>query len=408
MKYHYRIVLLFIFIFLTQQESLAQTLYFTGRDNALYRANISECKYDKVVDINRTFNDISFHPNGNLYGISGNGMLYEIDTISGSIELVHDFENSPYNSLTVTDEGDIFTIGSSNELRSFSLLTNIETFHGVVDTDAQPGGDLTFLNGELYLGELGGMMSLISIDDMSIVNLIIDINAGQPIIGLSSSKINCDSSIVFALLSTGGFNNSVIYRMDVESQLFSLLCTLPIVSKGSATINEHLGSRNNSIYFSLDSISYNIPSCDTSIDSLFIYSSYGFGDLKFILDDTTVSFNGVFFDVSSGSHFIEIEDEIGCYVSGTINLDCEQINSISTNEESLTQHVLYPNPFNEEIIVKSEALLNEQIAIYNSLGDSSDYEYYLQGNNIHIRLKNNSPGVYYVRIGNYTYRMIQK
>lgn len=408
MKYYIRITLILFFLFQVEPDLLAQILYFTGVDNALYRTNVNQCTYEKVVDINRSFSDISFHPNGNLYGIVGNGMLYEVDTINGSIELIHDFENQPYNSLVVTDEGDIFTIGSSNELRSFNLLTNTETFYGIVDVDAQTGGDLTFLDGQIYVGELGGMMSLISIDDTSIVDLIIDINVGQPIIGLSSSKINCDSSIIYALLSRGGFDNSVIYSMDVESQNFSILCTLPIVSQGSATINEFLGSRNDSIYLSLDSISYDIPSCNIIIDSLVINSSYGYGLIKYILDDTIESFDGIFFDISVGDHILEIEDDIGCYISDTINLECEQISSIDVNEVLPIKYLVYPNPFSEEIIIESNDFINEEVYVFNSTGVLIEYEHYYYGGNIHIVLKDYVPGIYYLRMGSYLHKVIQK
>jgi len=101
-------LLTLLFLLLGFQIS-AQVIYVNTVDDQLYRLDINTCNYQFLTNVNNEVFDITFHPNGNLYGISGKGRFFQIDTVQGYTTLVHKFDGQYYNSLTASADGVIYT-----------------------------------------------------------------------------------------------------------------------------------------------------------------------------------------------------------------------------------------------------------------------------------------------------------
>jgi WD40 repeat protein len=102
-----------------------------------------------IIKIKEKPTNISFHPNGKLFGISANGNLYEINAKKGKISLIYDFDGQYYNSLTISSNGIVYATGNKGILMSLDLSNGISTNHGNIEFEAT--GDLTFFQGEIYV-----------------------------------------------------------------------------------------------------------------------------------------------------------------------------------------------------------------------------------------------------------------
>src|SRR4030095_10047495 len=127
----------------------AQVIYLSALNDKIFKLNIESCEYEFVVQLDRTLSDISFHTDGTLYGITTNGELFEIDTVTGSTNTVYQFEgNQGYNSLTTSGDGLMYATGDKGLLFSYSKTLQQAYFHGKIGFRAT--GDLTFYKGKLY------------------------------------------------------------------------------------------------------------------------------------------------------------------------------------------------------------------------------------------------------------------
>ena len=78
----FRSTLLFVYCFLVFNVS-GQIIYLSSIENNLYTLDVETCEINLISNVDKTILDISFHPNGMLYGISGDGKLYEINPNNG-------------------------------------------------------------------------------------------------------------------------------------------------------------------------------------------------------------------------------------------------------------------------------------------------------------------------------------
>ncbi len=149
----------------------AESLPLWGNDslNNLYVVDIETRNATLVSQTDVLFYDIAFDSSGELYGVSGEEELYQIDPFSGATTLVGDV-GTRTNSLVFGPDGTLWSAGVD------ALYTvDTETGAAAFAVDLAPfdsAGDLAFDNqGNLLLATLQGMLLRIDTEVGSFVTL---------------------------------------------------------------------------------------------------------------------------------------------------------------------------------------------------------------------------------------------
>ena len=177
-------ILLILVLFLSLDQIQAQVIYLNTNSDDIFKLDITTCEYELVVHVDFNPTDISFHPDGSLFGIDPGGRLVEIDTISGSTSELHNFNGQTFNSLTIAGNGIFYTTGDQGEIWSYNKNTDQATYHGKMGFRAT--GDLTFYKGELYVAALFDQIVRIDINNPPNSSVAIDVDISGEIFGIIS------------------------------------------------------------------------------------------------------------------------------------------------------------------------------------------------------------------------------
>lgn len=295
-----------VFSLFGQAEIFLSTL-----DNRLYRLNLNDCSYELVADMPIGTTDISFHPNGNLYGITGNGMLYEIDLANDNAILIHSFQSSSsqlYTSLTISAAGIFYACGLAGDLYNYDLTSDTGNFLGNVGWGAE--GDLTFFNGELYMAAEDDNIVLVDIDNPGNSSIAIDGNVPGRIFGVVSYAASCEEVSVYALTN----NAASVYEVNFDDNSLDLFCSIPLQVSGGASTFEFLGS--NPVF--VDDIVVDGFNCGAADGSISVTASGGVGALSYSLDGINYQASGVFTGLGVQEYIVYVADEVGCVRTDTV------------------------------------------------------------------------------------------
>ena len=118
-----RIFFAVLFIGFQWASALWAQEFFVSTDNGnLGVVGIGDCSFRKILQSTsstRYFRDITFHPNGKLYGYSA-GSIFEMDTAqNGTPRFIAHSDSVIASSLTADGKGIIY--GALNELWSFDV-----------------------------------------------------------------------------------------------------------------------------------------------------------------------------------------------------------------------------------------------------------------------------------------------
>jgi gliding motility-associated-like protein len=232
-----------LLIFFTLTPILkAQEFFICDDVGNIGKVNLQNCSYKSIPlkKIVPFFTDITFHPNGKLYGCV-NGSIYEIDTLPNSTPQI--VASSPYaysTSLTADKNGIIY--GADGELWSYNPATNQFRRHGIMKVGSEfiaAGGDLTFYNGNLYVASDRNKMVQLNIDQPFASSFVFSFASRDTIFGIMSYK-DCDKVRTF---SSNNRKNSDIYEIDWQTKTTNIVCTIPVKVYGAASRYEFLASK---------------------------------------------------------------------------------------------------------------------------------------------------------------------
>lgn len=305
-----RNVLLTAVLAFMAHTGLGQIIYVSTSDNSIYRLNLDNCTYDLVTQINRQIYDISFHPDGSLYGISGNGNFFSIDTLTGSINLIFDFDGQTFNSLTISADGLVYTIGDQGELWTFNLNTGVATYLGDIGFNAT--GDLAFYKGQLYAAVTGDRIVRIDLINPQNSVVVVNDNISGNILGIVSDVVDCTEINCYAI--SNGFSD--IYKINFATGRFELICALNITVGGGASTTEFLGSST----FQIDTALLVQPNCLTPTGEATIVATGGFGALSYTMDGELPQDTNHFTSLSTGTYKVYVTDSRGCIDSVSFTL----------------------------------------------------------------------------------------
>jgi gliding motility-associated-like protein len=226
----------------------AQEFFICDDVGNIGKVNLDACSYKSITlnKVVRFFSDITFHPNGKLYGCSNNN-LYEIDTLPDtSPRLVA--RTSSSTSLTADKNGLIY--GADNILWSYNLANSQFRNHGLIRVGneiIQAGGDLTFYNGNLYVSTDKNKMVQLDIENPNLSSYILNFSSRDTIYGIMSYK-DCDKVRTFA---TSNNRNSEIFEIDWLTKATNSICKIPVRVYGAASRYEFLASKSDTTFIDL-------------------------------------------------------------------------------------------------------------------------------------------------------------
>jgi len=311
----------------------AQVIYVSTSDFDVYALDLNDCSLELVVDINSSFDifDISFHPNGNLYGIAPAGQLIQIDIVTGSTSVVHTFSPLNFNpyfltSLTVAGDGTIYTIGNEGKLYSYNIATGSAICHGNIGYPAT--GDLTFYDGNLYVAANDNNIVQVDIDNPSNSSVVVNGDINGRIFGIVSFANDCNDVNVYAI--TNG--DSQIYEINFEDNSLDFVCGLDVEVFGGASTFEFLGSSP----INIEDLTQISPNCGLNDGVISIDVTGGTGQIVYSIDGTNFQPNGLFENLPEGIYTITISDDINCTITQVVNLlgaNKPEITNVSLSNE---------------------------------------------------------------------------
>lgn len=287
-------------------SGFSQTIYLSTLDDELFRLNMSNCNYEFVVQVQTEITDISFHPNGNLYGLHPNGDFYEIDTLTGGINVVHSFSFSQYyNSLTIANNGIIYTSGTNGQLLSYRISTGQEIDHGNMGFNAS--GDFTFYNGDLYAAVEGNNIIKVDINTPLNSSIVISGNGknGIEVFGIVTYMDDCRNVKTYAITSS----YSKIYEIDFENKRLRRECSIALQVGGGASTTEFMGA---SADIHIQDIEIQDPTCITDDGVIQVFATADTGVLSYSIDDINFQSSSIFDSLGVGEYTVVINNDIGC------------------------------------------------------------------------------------------------
>jgi gliding motility-associated-like protein len=311
------IYLLWLSLWLNASIVLGQNVVLSTLDGNLYEFDGATCTTRFLIRVPTALYDISYHPNGKLYGINGTGALYEIDLNSGNINLVHLFTQAPddfVNSMTTDLEGVIYVMGPAGYLQSFHLDTQEEIFYGQYEFGAT--GDLTFFDGNLYAAVAGDRILRLDLEDPASSEVVINQRLDGSIWGIISFDKACGDINTY-VVTTG---RDAIYELDFEEDRFIKLCDLRIEPSGGASKFEFISSRE------IEILQEEIvqPTCNQADGSYSIEASYPLDSLSYSLNGIQSS-GGRWTNLASDDYQLIITAGAFCIYSDIIALNADDV-----------------------------------------------------------------------------------
>ncbi len=305
-------IILIPIIFFCLGQLFGQVIYLSSTNNRIYRLNIVNCKYTQIVQLGRGITDISFHPDGTLYGVDSGGNLFEIDTITGSTTNVYKFNGAGqrFNSLTSSADGILYTTGDTGALFSYDKSSGTGTFLGLIGFRAT--GDLTFYKGKLYAAVENDRIILVDLNNPANSTVAIDENISGEIFGIVSYAESCDSINCYAISS----GNSDIYEINFATKSLQLVCSLNIRIGGGASTYEFFGSAP-IIY---NGVSNTDPTCSNNDGSFTINVTGGIAPLNYSVDGINFQDSNTFNNLPGGNYQFIVSDANGCTIIEDVSL----------------------------------------------------------------------------------------
>ena len=302
-----RIFFFSFFLLFFLSDLSAQLLYAISDDEELYRLDLSNCSTELITPVDLRMTDIAFHPNGNLYGIRFSGEILQIDMETGETDLIYTFtsELPRFNSLTISIDEVIYAAMTNGDLFSFDLTTNSEEFIGNAGYGAN--GDLTFYQGNLYLGATETRIVLIDRNELSNNSVVMNDSFLDDIYGFSTFNENCNESSYIVSFDNDDISSGV-YQVDWNTNTFDLTCDFDLGFLGSASPTEYLSS----IPRVIQDIVLTQTSCTDNDGSISIIASGDADQLSYSIDGVNFQPNGIFENIGEGSYTVTVIDSFGC------------------------------------------------------------------------------------------------
>lgn len=290
------------------QGSVFAQIYFNDNRNVVYRYDLLSCSVDSAFEaaVEDTLTDLAIRQDGQLYGVTSNGKLYQINPGTGNVLLIHSFLNLQiFKALFFAPSGKIYVAGSEGFLYTYDVGTKKETFLGDVGNDVE---DLLSYGEELYASTSAKKLLHVNLENTSLSTIAMDVNSTETITGLYSTQ-NQDDPCDFQTMC-GISNEGLIYEINTQTQSISEICDLNIKVYGATSMQDLFKY----IRLEILEITTEPSQCKTSTGEIKAATLGGIGKIKYSLNDNPFQEDSIFSGLQSGTYFLEIKDENDCIV----------------------------------------------------------------------------------------------
>ncbi|NBC09337.1 MAG: T9SS type B sorting domain-containing protein [Bacteroidetes bacterium] len=294
----------------------AQTFYILTQGNRLSTINMETCDKTFITTINtpNTLTDIAFTPDGKLWGVNGQGQVYEIVPANGNTSfegLVNEGNPDFITSLVGGEDGLLYSAGGGGNIYAFNPEDGTGIYLGNAGYGAS--GDLTFANGQLVMAAYGNQMVTVDLENPSNSTPLLSFSTSSPVFGVVTIVEGCDESYTYASSSD---DVGRIYAINFETETLTLTCQANERIYGAASELEFRAASP----MHIDTI-YTQPSvCSGANGSIIIAASSGNGGLAYSLNNTDFQDSYTFTNLAPGPYTVYVRDSLGCMAEADVEL----------------------------------------------------------------------------------------
>ncbi len=301
---------LLILVLLVSGASLfSQQFTVISGDGALYRVNPEDCSASFLV-YSASMTDITYTPDGQLWGIALFGQLLRINENNGQFVTEHAFPSAYfYTALVAAPDGRIFTATDLGRLYSYDPATGTETFHGMIGYGS--AGDLTFYQGQMIMASTGNSMVVVDIDNPPDSYVLMNFNVGGEIFGIVTYVTDCINTVTYA---SNDNDRGGLFQVDFTTQELTLICEFNFNIFGAASELEFLAASP----VLIDAIEVTPTDCISPQGAIAVSASGGNGDLYYSLDGVNFQQSNIFNNLPAGNYTVYVEDQEGCMASDAV------------------------------------------------------------------------------------------
>lgn len=300
-----RITKYLIFLFLPI-ASFSQDFVFITADRDLYAVNLSSCSTTLLCTVQSpsftSVGDLTYTPDGTLWGLGVNATLFTIDENTGATNFVTTFPNSGelFTAMVADASGILYVADEQGDLFTFDPVTNTTDYLG----DVGPGaaGDLTFANGQLVMATVNNSMIAIDLDDPTNPDFILNFNVNNSIFGIVTFAEDCINTTTYA---TSG--SADLYEIDFTTNGLTYICDLGFSSYGAASPYEFLAADP----IQVDMVNVTNTSCAEPEGVIEIIAT-GSNSIQYSLDGENFQASNVFSSLSPGLYTVYMVDNNNC------------------------------------------------------------------------------------------------
>jgi len=283
-----------------------QDFLLVTEDQELYAVNVDNCNRTFITNIsspgNVSIGDITFTPDGTLWGIGTNGRLFTINQGNGSTVLEHSFPSfgQLYTAMVADATGLLYIADETGDLYTYNPVTDEDNYIG----DVGPGaaGDLTFVDGQLVMATVNNSMLAINLEAPSNSSVVLNFFVNSSIFGIVTFVEDCENTVTYATSGDGE-----VYDIDFETGNLTELCDLGGSSFGAASELEFLAAEP----INVESVEVDSSSCTAATGSIEVTAS-SLGMIQYSLDGVNFQSDNTFSNLPEGTYTVYMQDDNSC------------------------------------------------------------------------------------------------
>jgi len=308
-----------IMLVLCQAGALSgQEFLIISSNRELFSVNIGNCTARFVSSVliqgGGSISDITYTPDGRLWGITTDGRLFTIAESTGQSVLAHTFPsvNDPFfTSLVADGVGRIYSASGNGALYVYDINTMAHTYLGNIGYGA--AGDLTFYQGGLLMASTNNQMIQIDLENPANSTARMSFNAGGQIFGIVTFVEDCENTVTYA---TNDAASGRVFQIDFDTGQLTQACALGIRIFGAASLLEFLAADP----VVIDEVTTTPFICAEPGGTIDLLASGGNGPLLYSLDNVTFQPGGYFSGLAPGDYTVFVRDGRGCAASQAVTV----------------------------------------------------------------------------------------
>lgn len=288
----------------------------------LSKINYQNHQVKNFCNFDRDVLDISFTPDGKLYGTDGYS-IFTIDTINCKVSIIYTTTTlGVFVGMASDWKGNLYL--TSDLSGQEGILSKFNPVDNSLEKLAVAGSfmpDLDWYNGNLYLTGNNILIPGIELylyDDQQLEKFIwVNSYNDQLSAALVSTNNLCESETLTAIL----YEKLVKYSHDLSSFVYDPITQLGIGPAGGASLTSWLGSLPP---FYIDSILVQNDPCAemNSNGKIIISNSSGRERVRYSIDGGNTYFvDSIFTNLPTGDYHISVMDSVGCERRDTVHVD---------------------------------------------------------------------------------------